>query len=603
MSTASQNLPAFTVLVANFNHARLVGRAIDSVLGQDYPAALRDVVVVDDGSTDGSDEVLSRYEGTAGVTVLRQANRGQTAAFAAALSAARGDVVCLLDADDTCLPNKLRVLAEHLHGLHVDRESLFLCHDLLITDGVDGAAIAQSWFDVSGLRRFGRSQPIGMASQIFPFSVTSGMVFGRELLQRAFEQIPLWDWPMGTDGVLGPTAMLMVGEVQYVQQALGCYVVHGGNDSAAVEDGKFRHKPVWHGRWPRRLRFLELLLDSLPLGPHDRADRAAYLGRLEHAVKAVPLGRPHTQPLLSVVLDIPDGTPPAHLAQTLQGFAAQSVTLHELLVVTSQPADVAACAAVRVVEVALGAQRYVRWQAAVRAARGGYLCFMQAGDLPERRFVERHLQSHRYGQLPMLTASDLRLLDADGVVQHVSMMATAQPGWGMSVPQVSPFASGLREWPLAPPPALVMRRSPFLDAFFAPESFVLPQSHLGWLLSQFLLQMGGVVRMAENLVDIRLPAGATPNASWLSQFVDRHGPLATPDWAASAQHLFEVYARVPPPDRAYFSDAWEARFLRWLVQNGGAALPSRLAKLLPSLPDQGLAVRTEAALRAANAAR
>lgn len=598
MDTSTPSLPVFSVLVANHNHAHLVARAIDSVLAQDYPAALREVVVVDDGSTDDSVQVLAPYAQVPGVQVVQQPNRGQTAAYAAALAAARGDFICLLDADDTCLPNKLRALAEFMRGLDVDRESLFICHDLLILQGADGAAIGERWFDVVGVRRFGRSLPIGAASQFFPFSVTSGMVFGRELLQRAFAEIPLWEWPMGTDGVLGHVAMLLAGEVQYVQEALGSYVVHGNNNFAAIEGGHFRHKPVWHGRWPRKLRFLELLLDSLPLGPRERAERAAYLGRVEHAVRAVPLARQHTQALLSVVIDVPEGAPAGHLAQTMQGFAAQSVALHELLVVAAEAVDLPSALRGRVVPVPAGSQRYARWRAGAQAAQGGYLCFMEAGDLPERRFVERHLQSHRYGHLPMLTACDLRLLDAGGAVQHVSMLATAQPGWGTAAAQVAPFATGLRDWPLGPPPALVMRRSPFLDAFFAADHFPLPQNLLGWLLAHYLLQLGGAARMAENLVDVRLPAGATPNASWLSQFVDRHGPLAPPDWAACAQHVFEVHARVPPPERAFLSEAWEARFVRWLVQNGGAEMPVRIDRVARQAGPAGWSARIQAHLKA-----
>lgn len=597
MSPSLPSAPSFSVLVANHNHAGLVARAIDSVLAQDYPAALREVVVVDDGSTDDSAQVLSRYEGVAGVKVLRQVNRGQTAAYAAALQAASGDLICLLDADDTCLPSKLHALATFLQGLAFDGESLFLCHDLLILEGADGAAIAERWFDVVGVRRFGRSLPIGVASQFFPFSVTSGMVFGRELLQRAFAEIPLWEWPMGTDGVLGHVAMLLAGEVHYVQEPLGCYVVHGDNNFAAIEGGRFRHKPVWHGRWPRKLRFLELLLDSLPLGPHERAERAAYLGRVEHAVRAVPLARQHTQALLSVVIDVPEGAPARPLAQTLEGFASQSVALHELLIVAAEAVDLPPALRARVVPVPAGSGRYARWRAGAQAAQGGYLCFMEAGDVPERRFVERHLQSHRYGHLPMLTACDLRLLDAGGAVQHVSMLATAQPGWGTAAPQVAPFATGLRDWPLGPAPALVMRRSPFLDAFFAADHFPLPPNLLGWLLAHYLLQLGGAARMAENLVDVRLPAGATPNASWLSQFVDRHGPLAQPDWAACAEHLFEVHARVSPPERAFLSDAWEARFVRWLVQNGGAEMPARIDRVARRVGPAAWSARIQAHLK------
>ena len=177
-------LPRFSVLVANYNHAALVTRAVDSVLAQYYPTELLEVIVTDDGSTDDSLTCLSRYAGRSDVRVVAQPNRGQTAAFAAALAQASGDYVCLLDADDRFLPTKLAVLAQTLHDRVAEPETLFLCHDLEILDGADGPAIAASWFEEIGQARFGDHLHVSAAHHIFPFSATSGMVFGRTLLQR-----------------------------------------------------------------------------------------------------------------------------------------------------------------------------------------------------------------------------------------------------------------------------------------------------------------------------------------------------------------------------------------------------------------------------------
>ena len=170
MQSACLPLPSFTVLVANHNHAGLVGLAIESVLGQDYPAELRDVVVVDDGSADDSRERLQAYADTPGVRVALQDNRGQTAAYAAALAHARGDYICLLDADDACLPHKLRRLAEHLATLKTSPEALFLCHDTHIVDGIDGTALPTTWFELMGLRRFGALLHVSQVDHSFPFA-------------------------------------------------------------------------------------------------------------------------------------------------------------------------------------------------------------------------------------------------------------------------------------------------------------------------------------------------------------------------------------------------------------------------------------------------
>jgi glycosyltransferase involved in cell wall biosynthesis len=592
-------LPRFSVLVANYNHAALVTRAVDSVLAQDYPADLREVIVTDDGSTDDSLARLARYDGRSDVQVVAQPNRGQTAAYAAALARARGDYVCLLDADDLCSANKLAVLAQTLQDRAAVPETLFLCHDLEILDGADGQAIDASWFEQIGQARFGDHLHVSVAHHFFPFSVTSGMVFGRTLLQRLMDDVPQWEWPMGSDALLGHAAMVVVGEVHYLRQVLGSYVVHAGNNFASIVDGRFRQKPVWHGRWPKKLRFLELLLDSLDLDEHARADRLGYLSRVEHAVRSVPSSRRHPQPLLSFVVDATGPATERHQRATVQALAALRHSKHEsvwLLDAGSPQPLLPSSLPGEVVHLPEGSTDYARLRAGFRQTRGSYLCFLQAGDCPDPRFTERHLQAHRYGSLPMLTVCDLRLLGTDGEVLHAGIQGTAA-GWGGVSAEVPAFGHLLRDWPLAPLPATVFRRSAFVEAFFGAEALPLAPRRAGWLLAQYLVQTGGATRLAENLVDLQLPPAATANASWLSQFIDRHGPLPAPDLAAAAEAMFAAHARVPRSARAYLSDAWEVRFLRWLLQSGGAEMPARLARLAQQSGDAAWAARVTATLR------
>jgi hypothetical protein len=586
--------PRFSIVVANHNHAELVGRAIDSVLSQAWPAALREVIVVDDGSTDDSRERLQAWAGRDDVRLVFQDNRGQTAAFAAGLAAATGDTVCLLDADDRCHPGKLAAIAEHLATLEVDDERLFLCHDLDILDGADGAPIAQGWFDVIGQARFGPLLNLSATHHFFPFAVTSGMVFGRRLLQRVLRPLPLWDWPRGSDFVLGHVALLLTGEVHYLPRRLGSYVVHGGNHLASIEDGRFRAKPVWSDRGPKLLRLLELLVDSQPFDAAERDERLGHLGRLAHVLRADPPSRRHPQPLLSFVIDA-QGAQPAWAAATAEALGALRDSHHEAVWVADAAtlaALPAGCAGARVES---DGDAHARLRAGFAAARGGYLCFLGAGDRPDPHFTARHLHAHRQGALPMLTASDLRLIDADGALVHHGLLQTAA-GW--SAGPVNAFAHGLRDWPLAPLPACVMRRTPLMSAFFAAEALPLPARATGWLLAHFLLQMGGATRLAENLMDLRLPAEATPNASWLSQCVDRDGPLPPLDLAAAAEALFAAYGRAHARERGFFSDGWEARFLRWLLQSGGGDTLARLEGVARTAEDAAFGRRMLTQLRA-----
>ncbi|HEX2022057.1 MAG TPA: glycosyltransferase [Candidatus Thermoplasmatota archaeon] len=95
--------PRVSVVCPAYNAERHVARAVDSALGQSFRDL--EVVVVDDGSTDGTAGVLAGYGEP--VRVVRQENRGAYAARNAGLRAARGSLIAFLDADDRWMPDKL----------------------------------------------------------------------------------------------------------------------------------------------------------------------------------------------------------------------------------------------------------------------------------------------------------------------------------------------------------------------------------------------------------------------------------------------------------------------------------------------------------------
>jgi hypothetical protein len=93
--------PLITILIDNYNYAAYLGQAVDSALAQTHPHI--EVLVVDDGSTDGSRELLEGY-GDRIRTVL-QANAGQAAAMNRGLAEATGEILLTLDSDDTLEPD------------------------------------------------------------------------------------------------------------------------------------------------------------------------------------------------------------------------------------------------------------------------------------------------------------------------------------------------------------------------------------------------------------------------------------------------------------------------------------------------------------------
>jgi Glycosyl transferase family 2 len=100
--------PSFSVLIRTYQSADTVEEAVESALGQTLPPF--EVVVYDDGSTDGTGDALRPYRDR--IRYLRRENAGAAAAFNGGVDAASGDFVVVLDADDVFEPERIEALSE-----------------------------------------------------------------------------------------------------------------------------------------------------------------------------------------------------------------------------------------------------------------------------------------------------------------------------------------------------------------------------------------------------------------------------------------------------------------------------------------------------------
>lgn len=121
--------PLVSVVIPCYNQAHFLGEAIESVLAQSYPHF--EIVVVDDGSTDDTSEVASRYPK---VRLVRQENQGLSAARNAGLGHSEGEYVVFLDADDRLLSQALEVGVKQLKA-HPECAFVFGYHNNIATDG------------------------------------------------------------------------------------------------------------------------------------------------------------------------------------------------------------------------------------------------------------------------------------------------------------------------------------------------------------------------------------------------------------------------------------------------------------------------------------
>ncbi len=112
--------PRISVIIPTFNRAHLLPRSIDSLLNQTISA--HTVVIVDDGSTDGTENLVS--EKYPEITYLRQDNLGVSAARNAGIAATSGEWLAFLDSDDEWLPEKLQCQMEALAA----EPEMMLCH-------------------------------------------------------------------------------------------------------------------------------------------------------------------------------------------------------------------------------------------------------------------------------------------------------------------------------------------------------------------------------------------------------------------------------------------------------------------------------------------
>jgi glycosyltransferase involved in cell wall biosynthesis len=104
--------PTVTALIDTYNHERFIEEAIVSVQEQDFPRADIEILVVDDGSTDRTPEIVRKFEPH--VRLLRKSNGGQASAFNAAIPEARGEIIAFLDGDDWWAKEKLNVVMGYL---------------------------------------------------------------------------------------------------------------------------------------------------------------------------------------------------------------------------------------------------------------------------------------------------------------------------------------------------------------------------------------------------------------------------------------------------------------------------------------------------------
>jgi glycosyltransferase involved in cell wall biosynthesis len=244
--------PSVSVLITCFNYGAYVGQAIDSILDQTYPAA--EIIVSDDASHDNSCEVVESYVSRGlGIRLLRNPHGGMAANLNAAYRNCSGDVICLLDADDTFLPGKIEAvvnafIAHPQAGFAIHRASLVDnekrergIYPLL--SALPSGDCAQSTYDNSGI--------------LMGLPPTTNLALRREIADRIFP-IPV-EYTGYAEQTIHRLAPLMT-ELCAVDVPLAHWRLHGQNDqnSTHVTARRLeREIKIMDSLWRQQKQYLE----------------------------------------------------------------------------------------------------------------------------------------------------------------------------------------------------------------------------------------------------------------------------------------------------------------------------------------------------------
>ena len=211
---------AVDVVINNYNYGRFLTAAIDSALAQVHEPVR--VIVVDDGSSDDSPQIIRGY-GDRILPVLKR-NGGQASALNAGFAESEGEAVIFLDADDVLLPDIARRVAAALAAAPT---ACKVQYPLAVIDERGMATgsrkpHAHLPLPAGDLRRHAVTFPFDL-----PWLPTSGNAFSARLVRRLFP-IPEEEFRLGSDWYLQHLTPLL-GDVIALDAVGACYRVHGEN--------------------------------------------------------------------------------------------------------------------------------------------------------------------------------------------------------------------------------------------------------------------------------------------------------------------------------------------------------------------------------------
>lgn len=234
-----------SIVISNHNYAAFLEASIQSALAQTYTPC--EVIVVDDGSTDGSSEMLERYCDR--VRVFRLPHQGETASRNFGFSKCSGDLVCFLDSDDGLDAGTAARVVKFWRPQFTKVQ-----YHLRVVDqnGADQhLQMPRCRLDS------GNVLPSLLSTGRYITSPGSGNFYARTFLETVVPA-PADEWPQSFDSYASVWAAFL-GEVGAIQEPLGYYRVHRNNMTRSVRSGAIENSQI-NKLLQRQLRLRSLIL-------------------------------------------------------------------------------------------------------------------------------------------------------------------------------------------------------------------------------------------------------------------------------------------------------------------------------------------------------
>jgi glycosyltransferase involved in cell wall biosynthesis len=233
--------PLVSVLINNYNYGNYLTFAIESAINQTYPHT--EIIVVDDGSSDDSQEIIKSYQSR--IIPVFKDNQGQASAFNAGFAVSKGEIICLLDADDRWLHSKVEEVVKAFNNYP---QATVVYHQVQNIDK-NGVAIGKPWPPYKAI--VGNiSKQISKTGGWWPFPPSTALSFARKFMTKVMN-IPESDYRLCADAYLADLAPFF-GEVVGIERVLSQFRIHDANNWSHDQD-----------EWQRSIKYDQIRVNNV----------------------------------------------------------------------------------------------------------------------------------------------------------------------------------------------------------------------------------------------------------------------------------------------------------------------------------------------------